>query len=158
MVVRGYYRNGISQDIGRLIMGLDISGIGAGLTAIDDIIGKVLPDKTQAEKDAASLALQRAMSEQNLQLAQVDVNKTEAGSIQWFIAGWRPFVGWVGGLSLAYAAILEPFMRFCAMQWGYRGAFPVIDTNITLQVLLGLLGLGTLRTFEKSQNTEGNRT
>lgn len=93
-----------------------------------------------------------------LQLAQIGVNTEEAKSLNVFVAGWRPFVGWVGGSALAYAAIVEPIARFVAqVAYGYHGAFPVIDTTLTLQVLTGLLGLGAMRTFEKHQDVEGNR-
>lgn len=93
-----------------------------------------------------------------LQLAQIQVNDTEAKSINVFIAGWRPFVGWVGGSALAYAAIVEPIARFTAqVGYGYHGPFPMIDTTLTLQVLTGLLGLGAMRTVEKHQGVEGNR-
>jgi hypothetical protein len=93
-----------------------------------------------------------------LQLAQIGVNVEEAKSLNVFVAGWRPFVGWVGGSALAYAAIIEPIARFAAqVGYGYLGAFPAIDTALTLQVLTGLLGLGVMRTVEKYQGVEGNR-
>lgn len=93
-----------------------------------------------------------------LQLAQIDVNKAEAQNTNWFVAGWRPFVGWIGGFALAYAAIIEPIARFTAnVMYHYTGAFPIIDTNLTMQVLMGMLGLGIMRTYEKSKNVEGNR-
>lgn len=93
-----------------------------------------------------------------IDLAQIEVNKEEARSINLFVAGWRPFVGWICGLGLAYAAILEPLARFGAqVLFGYGGAFPPIDTTLTIQVLIGMLGLGALRTGEKIKNAEGNR-
>lgn len=93
-----------------------------------------------------------------LQLAQIAVNTEEAKSTNWFVAGWRPAVGWVGAFSLAYAAIIEPIARFTAnVMYHYAGPFPVIDTNLTMQVLMGLLGLGAMRTYEKSKGAEDNR-
>lgn len=95
---------------------------------------------------------------QKLQLAQLSVNAAEATSTNWFVAGWRPFVGWTCGLALLYVALAEPFIRFAAqVWWGYKGTFPVIDTTLTMQVLLGILGLATARTYEKKNNVEGNR-
>lgn len=82
---------------------------------------------------------------------QTDINKIEAASTNLFVSGWRPFVGWVCGFALAYAAILEPFLRFIASLCGFTGSFPVIDTTITMQVLLGMLGLGGMRSFEKAK-------
>lgn len=93
-----------------------------------------------------------------LQLAQIGVNEAEAHSTNWFVAGWRPAVGWIGALALAYAAIGEPLARFVAQVGvGYSGAFPAIDTGITMQVLFGLLGLGVYRTIEKVRSAEGRR-
>lgn len=91
-------------------------------------------------------------------LAQIDVNKEEAKSLNWFVAGWRPFVGWVCGAGLAYVAIVEPLARFLAqVMFGYSGEFPAIDTTLTMQVLIGILGLGALRSTEKIKDAEGNR-
>jgi hypothetical protein len=89
-----------------------------------------------------------------IDLAQIEVNTEEAKSASVFVSGWRPFVGWVGGFALAYSAIIEPVARFGASVWGgYHGAFPVIDTTITMQVLTGLLGLGAMRSYDKKQGT-----
>lgn len=93
-----------------------------------------------------------------LDLAQLDVDKAEAASTNWFVAGWRPFVGWVCGSGLAYVAILEPLARFAAqVGFQYTGAFPAIDTTLTMQVLLGMLGLGAMRSVEKVKGAERNR-
>ncbi len=101
---------------------------------------------------------ERELAELGLIRAQIDVNREEARSTRMFIAGWRPFVGWTCGCALAYASIVEPVARFAAqVGFGYAGAFPAIDTALTLQVLVGLLGLGTLRTYEKARGSEGNR-
>jgi hypothetical protein len=85
-------------------------------------------------------------------LAQLEVDRAEAASTSWFVAGWRPFVGWVCGAGLAYVAIIEPCARFTATMSGYTGAFPPIDTTLTMQVLLGMLGMGALRTVEKTKD------
>jgi len=98
--------------------------------------------------------IRKAIIEQEgaIQKAQIEVNAQEAKSSNVFISGWRPFVGWVGAISLAYVSIIEPVLRFVAkVFFDYSGVFPVIDTTITMQVLLGILGLGTLRTREKEK-------
>ena len=93
---------------------------------------------------------------QKLDLAQISVNVEEAKSQNLFVAGWRPAVGWIGAAGLAYAAILEPLLRFItSVGFGYTGVFPVIDTMLTLQVLLGILGLGAMRSWDK-KNMNGN--
>jgi hypothetical protein len=84
--------------------------------------------------------------------SQMEINKIEAQNPSLFVSGWRPFVGWVCGISLTYAAIVEPVSRFLAtVLFKYNGAFPVIDTSLTLQILLGLLGLAGMRSWEKKE-------
>ena len=89
-----------------------------------------------------------------LQMLQIGVNTEEAKSSSMFVAGWRPAVGWIGASALAYSAILEPFIRFIAAVWfGYKGVFPIIDSNITMQILFGMLGIGAMRSYDKKQGT-----
>jgi len=83
------------------------------------------------------------------------VNKIEAQSSSLFVAGWRPFAGWIGGVAFAYAAVIEPIARFVAkVVYDYQGNFPDINTELTIQVLLGMLGLGLMRSFDKKQGTD----
>jgi hypothetical protein len=131
------------------------------LTAVLDIGSKVIdrlwPDKAQA--DAAKLELFKMQQSGELaQLAadtelakgQMAVNAEEAKSGSLFVSGARPFIMWVCGCGLAYATIVEPVARFAAsVYFHYSGAFPVIDTTLTLQILLGLLGLGSMRSWDK---------
>ena len=98
------------------------------------------------------------LEELGLMKAQIAVNQEEAKHTSLFIAGWRPFIGWACGFALVYCAIIEPILRFAAQVWfGYTGGFPTIDTNLTMQVLLGILGLAGMRSFEKAKGAEGNR-
>lgn len=115
------------------------------------LIKHFFPDPAQqaaAEQKMAELVVSGELQKIAGQLA---INQEEAKSDSMFVAGWRPFVGWVCGAALAYVAILEPVVRFVALAAGYAGKFPVIDTNITMQVLFGMLGLGGMRTYEKTK-------
>lgn len=125
-------------------MSFDINtGIGQVADLATTVINKIWPDKSEQEKQELAAAL-------TVITGQLDINKVEAAHQSIFVAGWRPFVGWVCGLALAYAALVEPLMRFAAQVWfHYTGQFPSINVDITLQVLLGLLGLGAYRTFER---------
>lgn len=123
------------------------------------LIDRLWPDP--AQRDAAKLELYKIEKSGELQVmmagtdlakGQLEINKVEAASSSTFVAGWRPYVGWACGTAFAYAAILEPVMRFvAAVMFGYHGMFPIIDTSLTMQVLFGILGLGALRTYEKKQ-------
>ena len=125
------------------------------------IIERVFPDPADQARELRKLE-EMAQAERfeelrahvTLLTGQLEINKEEAKSGNVFVAGWRPFVGWVCGVSLLYVAILEPIARFVATMRGYTGDFPVIDTTITMQVLIGMLGLGVYRTYEKGQKTD----
>ncbi len=122
------------------------------------VIERVWPDPAkQAEEKRKLIEISQRgdLAELNAQVqlltGQLEINKVEAASDSVFVSGWRPFIGWVCGFGLFYAAILEPLMRFIATMLDYTGTFPVIDTSITMQVLLGMLGLGAMRTREKEK-------
>ena len=116
----------------------------------DTVIKRVWPDATEIEKAKIMKVTQEMESEYKLLLGQIDINKIEASSSSLFVAGWRPLVGWTCGFALAYSSILEPIARFIAtVIFAYTGVFPMIDTNITMQVLMALLGVAGLRSYEK---------
>lgn len=81
---------------------------------------------------------------------QLEINKEEAKSSSLFVAGWRPYIGWGCGTALLYSALVEPLMRWVAVViFNYPGQFPILDNNLTLQVLFAMLGMGGYRTYEK---------
>lgn len=130
----------------------------AALDIGKSLIEKIWPDPSKQAEEMFKLNklaqdgnVAQLNAEVQLLVGQMEINKIEAASDSFFRAGWRPFVGWVCGLGLCYAVLLEPLMRFIAKMSGYTGGFPVIDTTITMQVLLGLLGLGMMRTHEKEK-------
>jgi hypothetical protein len=123
--------------------------ISALLNIGNTLINKLFPDPAEAAK--AQLALLKMQQDGELAAisGQMEINKIEAGSSSVFVAGWRPFAGWVCGIGLAYVSIIEPIARLVATIVGYTGDFPAIDTTLTMQVLLGMLGMGGLRTLDK---------
>ena len=141
---------------------LVISGL---FSAAQSLIERFFPDpEKQAEAQRALLQMQQngelalLASETDLAKLQIQVNVEEAKSTNWFVAGARPFIMWTCGVALAYVSIVEPVSRFVAKVWfGYVGDFPIIDTNLTMQILMGILGLGAYRTAEKIKGAEGNR-
>ena len=125
---------------------------------VGTVIDRLIPDKTAAEKAKLEMAGALQAQEFQIQIEQIRVNAEEAKSTNWFVAGGRPAIMWICGFSLAYAAVIEPIGRFIAKVWfGYEGEFPMIDTDLTIQVLFGILGLGAFRTAEKLKGAEGNR-
>ena len=117
---------------------------------IIETVGKVADDLFTSDEERAKAALDAYEAETARAGLQTEINKVEAAHSSRFVAGGRPFILWVCGVAFAYASVLEPVMRFVAKVWfGYAGEFPVIDTDLTMQILFGILGLGGLRTFEK---------
>ena len=120
------------------------------IAGIVEAVGKVADDLFTSDKERLAAEIEMRKLDQAIDLAQIDVNKEEAKSSSVFVAGARPFIMWTCGVAFAYAMVLEPLMRFASKVWlGYDGEFPVINTDLTLQVLFGILGLGALRTAEK---------
>jgi len=140
---------------------MDLIGIGS----IIEGVGKVADSLYTTDKERLEMALEdrkldleQARIDQATDLAQVDVNKIEAENPNLFVSGWRPAVGWVGVLGLAYQ-----FIGYPLMQWGWsflqgvdiipKGLTPPPDlqTDQLMVLLSGLLGFGGMRSFEKSK-------
>lgn len=125
-----------------------LSNVGIG--EIIGAVGKIADDLTTSDKERMAAELDAYKAESERMGGQVEINKIEAASGSLFVSGGRPFVVWVCAFALAYAAVIEPIARFVAtVGFAYSGPFPVIDTDLTMQVLLGLLGLGAYRSVEK---------
>ena len=125
-----------------------LSNVGIG--EIIGSVGKIADDLTTSDKERMAAELDAYKAESKRMDGQVEINKIEAASGSLFVSGGRPFVVWVCAFALAYAAVIEPIARFVAtVGFAYSGPFPVIDTDLTMQVLLGLLGLGAYRSVEK---------
>jgi hypothetical protein len=124
-----------------------VTGI-AGKVA--DIVEKRTGDKDLATKIAGELEQSAQQGEFDVALAQLEVNKAEAESPSLFKSGWRPAVGWVCALAFAYNFIMYPFLKFIVVLFMDKPPeFPVIAIGEMMPVLLGMLGLGYMRTQEK---------
>jgi len=128
--------------------------VSGGVGGIIESVGKVAGDLITTDKERMQADLDAYNAETTRMQGQVDVNKIEAGSSSFFVAGARPFIMWICGIAFAYASVVEPMLRFGAKVWfGYHGDFPIIDTNLTMQVLFGILGLGVMRSYDKKAGT-----
>jgi hypothetical protein len=136
---------------------MDLTGLGSVFDFGSKVLDKIFPDPVKAQEAKIELfklqqtgELAALAAETDLAKGQINVNVEEAKSSDRFVSGWRPFAGWVGGFGFAYAALLEPLLRFiAAVAFNYTGTFPALDTTITMQLLFGLLGLGGLRSLDK---------
>ena len=133
-----------------------IDPISAALGLGGKLIDRLWPDPAQA--DAAKLELLKL--QQSGELAQItgqlDINKVEAASPNVFTSGWRPAIGWVCGLARAYTYIGYPLLLWAAAIWWPGVKPPTLGTgDMLFELLLGMLGLGGLRTFEKVKGVAG---
>ena len=116
------------------------------------VAGKVL-DKFVEDKDLkAKLEHEMKMQLHNANLAQVEINKAEATHKSIFVAGWRPACGWICSIALLYHFVIQPIIVFGLSAAGYSYDLPSFDMSSLMTVLMGMLGLGGLRSCEKSKN------
>lgn len=123
--------------------------IGLVTPIVTDLIDRFIPNKSEAQK--AKLEMEAKLLEHlsNIDLAQIGVNAEEAKNSNIFISGWRPFIGWICGSAFAYHFILQPLILFIAACFGKTIPTPVFDMDALNTVLMGILGLGGMRTWEK---------
>tara|TARA_R100001086_G_scaffold240947_2_gene167535 strand:- start:292 stop:699 length:408 start_codon:yes stop_codon:yes gene_type:complete len=120
------------------------------LPAVTNIVGRFLPEDKEAKAKAErEIEKQLATHLAKIDIAQLDINKQEAAHRSIFVAGWRPFIGWTCGIALAYTYVLQPILVFGLAQSGYLVDLPKMQLGEMMPVLMGMLGLGGLRTFEK---------
>jgi len=117
--------------------------LGGGVTTGIETIGKVL-DNLFTSKDEKMTA-EAIMFElrQKPHIMQAEITRQEAGHRSLFVAGWRPFIGWVCGLGLFFAFLVGPMLTFAGV------AAPIFPTEVMFNLVLALIGLGGLRTYEK---------
>ena len=121
-----------------------LAAISALIGPISSLLDKVIPDKDLREKLSHEIATMAERHSQEQVMAQIEVNKVEAAHKSLFVAGWRPAIGWICGLALLYSTIISPIL-------GIWVTVPDVDTSLLTTVLMGMLGLGAMRTFEKTQ-------
>jgi len=116
-----------------------------------DIIGTLI-DKVSDNVDRFTLDKQeKAELIAEINKAQMEVNKVEAGHNSIFVSGWRPFTGWICATALGYHFILQPLLAFVLYANGVEVVLPVFDMGTLTTILLGMLGLGGMRSLEKVQ-------
>ncbi len=112
---------------------------------VSKILDKFVPDKDLKQK----LEHELLMSIQDANIAQIKVNQQEAAHKSIFVAGWRPACAWMCTFALGYHFILQPIIVFIFALNGETITLPEFDMNALLTILLGMLGLGGMRSFEK---------
>ena len=108
------------------------------------LLDKFIEDKDEKNRIAFELSTMAERHAQELAKGQLEVNKVEAASKSLFVAGWRPCIGWVCAIGLFYNTILSNIL-------GIWVDVPEIDTTLLVPVMMGMLGLGAMRSYEKVQ-------
>ena len=130
------------------------------------VIERIWPDPVKQAEEIRKLEelrqkgdLAQLTASVQLLTGQMEINKIEAAHKSIFVAGWRPFIGWVGGLALAYQYIIHPLLLWL---WQIADSFlemPVTppalgDTEALYTIILGMLGIGAMRSFDKTKGTD----
>ena len=119
---------------------------------VTGLLDKFIEDKDQKAKLAHEIATMAEKHAHEANMGQIEINKAEASHRSVFVAGWRPFVGWTCGGALAWHFVLAPLTIFVCTYAGVElPELPTFDMSSLLTVLMGMLGLGGLRTFEKAK-------
>ena len=105
---------------------------------------KLTPDE-QAELDVTLLTIEKELTQ-----AQTKINEVEAASSRLFVAGWRPAIGWLCAIVLAFNYLIRPIIAI----WTDR--LPELDISMVYPLLIGMLGIGGLRTYEKAKGVQSN--
>lgn len=128
------------------------------LTAVLNVGGKIIdrvwPDPT--EKAKAQLALFQLQQSGELQeiAGQLEVNKVEAASNSLFVAGWRPWIGWVCGIALFSDYVVRPFFMWGTSLFHRPTDYPMLNLADLLPLVFGMLGMAAARSYDKSQGTD----
>ena len=119
---------------------------------VTGLLDKFIEDKDQKAALAHEIATMGEKHSQEALLAQLEINKAEAASGSLFKGGWRPFVGWTCGIAFAYHFVLQPLLIFIFAYIGLETPdLPAFDVGTLLPVLGGMLGIGGLRSYEKTK-------
>jgi len=131
------------------LMDFNLSDIGGVFTSIREAI---TGDKIKDPVEMAKIDLQLQQLQQAARSGQIEINKIEAAHKNLFVAGWRPFIGWVCGVGILYAFIGQPILEWIITFKGLEVTTPEIDTTTLYNLVIAMLGMAGLRTYEKFKN------
>jgi hypothetical protein len=124
---------------------------------VTGLLDKFIEDKDHKSALAHEIATMSQKYAQESVLAQLEVNKVEAAHKSLFVAGWRPFIGWTCGLGMFGNFITIPFSNFVLALLEYDIVIPLVPLETMMPVLMGMLGLGAMRTYEKKNSVHRDK-
>jgi hypothetical protein len=121
------------------------------LPIIGSVLDKIIPDNNA--KEQAKQQIEKALIDNAAQinLTQAETNKIEAAHRSIFVSGWRPFLGWVSGFGFAWVFVASPVIRWILALNEINVTLPELQTDVLMELTLAMLGLASLRTWEKSK-------
>ena len=117
---------------------------------VSGLLGKVIQDKDQAAKLAHEIATMGEKHAQELAMSQLEILKADAKG-NWFQASWRPLIGWICGISLGINYMVAPIAM------GFGVVIPQADMSVMMPLLLGMLGISGMRSFDKLNKTDSKK-
>ena len=123
--------------------------LSAILPVAETVIDRLVPDKNAKKK--AMIDMEKALIDAHTKgsLAQLEINKVEAASRSVWVSGWRACCGWVAAFALGFHFIIRPCVQWAGLLFGFHLPMPEFDMGSLMTILLGMLGLGSMRSFEK---------
>ncbi len=118
---------------------------------VTGLLDKFIENKDQKNALAHEIATMSEKHALELAKGQMEINKVEAASSNLFVSGWRPFIGWTCGLGMFGNFITIPFANFVLALADYDVVIPLVPLETMMPVLMGMLGLGAMRSFEKTR-------
>ena len=132
------------------MLGVLLDRLGGSSGALKTI-SKVVDDLHTSDEERLDKKILMQRIQQKLAEKQLDVNAKEAGHRSIFVSGWRPFIGWCGGFALAFEFILSPGIEWYSKFAGLNLTAPEIQTGPLLAIVTSMLGVASLRSFEKAK-------
>jgi hypothetical protein len=132
-------------SVNKTIVGDTMSILASLVGPVTGLLDKFIEDKDTKNALAHEIATMSEKAANENAIAQIELNKAEAQSGSLFIGGWRPFVGWTCGIGLAYNVIISQVLSI----WF---EVPTVDPSLLTPVLMGMLGMGAMRSYEKTKN------
>lgn len=131
--------------------------LGDIISSVKDLVSEVIVDKDKKNELMVRLQdLEDKADERFHQelMGQIEVNKIEAAHPSIFVAGWRPAIGWISAAGIGWQFVLAPFIGTIAKFFGWMGELPVVESETLLMLVLGMLGIGAQRSFDKFKSTD----
>ena len=116
---------------------------------ISALLSRLIPDKSERDKLAHEIATMAEKQAHDQVMAQIEVNRTEAAHNSLYVAGWRPCIGWACGVAMAFNYVGVPVIETVSVLYGTPLTLSPLDLEVMMPVLLGMLGLGGMRSYEK---------